>query len=150
MKNVLELPDQFKLFESLILGLADLVVVLEPKTHEVISVKTKGAELARVKLDGWVGGKLSEWTQADSTDKFLNLLKNPISLESIEASGADFQWRHINFFSPAKLSAPFLVQIFKYPERDQLALIGRDLGSMFHGAGLFAVKAHRVSLQVVV
>ena len=130
LKNVLELPDQFKLFESLILGLADLVVVLEPKTHEVISVKTKGAELARVKLDGWVGEKLSEWTQADSTDKFLNLLKNPISLESNEASGPEFQWRHINFLSPAKSSAPFLVQIFEYPDRDQLALIGRDLGSM--------------------
>ena len=130
MKNVLEIPQQLNLSESLIMGLADLVVVLQPKTFQVLSVKTKGLELGRVKLDGWVGENLSQWTEADSVDKFMNLLKTPTNLDHFVAQGADFQWRHINFLSPAKLSAPFLVHLFKFQDAEHLVMIGRDLGSM--------------------
>ena len=112
------------------MGLADLVVVLQPKTFEVLSVKTKGLELGRAKLDGWVGENLSQWTEADSVDKFMNLLKSPTNLDHVVAKGADFQWRHINFLSPAKLSAPFLVHLFKFQDAEHLVMIGRDLGSM--------------------
>ena len=127
---MLEISQQFNLSESLVMGLADLVVVLQAKTHQVLSVKTKGLELGRMKLDGWVGVNLSEWTQADSVDKFKGLLKNPTHLEDFVAKGADFQWRHINFLSPSKLSAPFLIHLFKFHNDEQLVMIGRDLGSV--------------------
>jgi transcriptional regulator PpsR len=130
LKNTVELPDRFKLIESLVLGLADLVVVLNPQTHQVVSVKTKGLELSRLKLEGWVGERLSDWTELDSTEKYLSLLKEPTHLDGFEAKGADFQWRHINFLSPSKASTPFLVHFFEFQETEHLIMVGRDLGSM--------------------
>ena len=130
MKNSVELPDRFKLAESLVLGLADLVAFLDPKTHQVVSVKTKGLELSRLKLEGWVGERLSDWTELDSTEKYLSLVQEPTNLDALEVKGADFQWRHINFLSPAKLSTPFLVHFFQFQDAEHLLMVGRDLGSM--------------------
>jgi transcriptional regulator PpsR len=126
----MEFSDQFDVTESLILGLADLIVVLHHKTHKVISVKTKGVELARLKLESWVGKKLSEWTELDSTQKLITLLKSPTVLESASAKELASDWRHINFLSPLNQSAPFMIKLFKFASEENLILCARDLGSM--------------------
>ena len=130
MKNEVDLSDKFDVTESLILGLADLIVVLHHKTHKVISVKSKGVELARLKLEGWIGKKLSELTELDSTQKLLNILKAPTVLEKANPKELATDWRHINFLSPANQSAPFMIKLFKFVNEDNLILCARDLGSM--------------------
>ena len=130
MKNEVDLSDKFEVTESLILGLADLIVVLHHKTHKVISLKSKGVELARLKLEGWVGKKLSELTELDSTQKLLNILKAPTVLEKATSQELAADWRHINFLSPAKQSAPFMIKLFKFANEENLILCARDLGSM--------------------
>ena len=122
--------DQSTLIESLILGLSDMVVLIHPKTHNIVSLKTKGIELSRLKLEGWVGRKISDLTEADSVKKILTTLKAPIELSDQSPLEEETEWRHINFLSPTKQSAPFLVQLFKFKNEVNLRLCARDLGSM--------------------
>ncbi len=122
--------DQSTLIESLILGLSDMVVLIHPKTHNIVSLKTKGIELSRLKLEGWVGRKISDLTEADSVKKILTTLKAPIELSDQSPLEQETEWRHINFLSPTKQSAPFLVQLFKFKNEVNLRLCARDLGSM--------------------
>lgn len=129
MKNSVH-SDQSSLAESLILGLADLIVLIHPKTYKVISVKSKGIELNRLKLDGWVGHKLSDFVEADSVQKLANVLKAPFDLGDDSLDEQGIEWRHLNLLSPSKQAAPFLVKLFKFPDDDKLRLCARDLGSM--------------------
>ena len=130
MTKSFPLSDKSNLSEALIFGLADLIVVFQQKTTQIISVKTKGVELARLKLDAWVGQKFTDFVELDSTTKFASVLKATIDLESCELSDLEGDWKHINFFSPTKAPTPLLVKIFKFPEQNDLILAARDLGSM--------------------
>jgi len=116
--------------ESLILGLADLIALIHPKTHKIVSLKSKGLELSRLKLEGWVGQKISDLTEADSASKILNVLKSPLEIGDQFPLEQETDWRHINFLSPAKQPVPLLVKLFKFQNEDNLRLCARDLGSM--------------------
>ena len=105
-------------------------MVFQQKTTQIISVKTKGVELARLKLDAWVGQKFTDFVELDSTNKFASVLKATIDLENCELSDLEGDWKHINFFSPTKAPTPLLVKIFKFPGQNDLILAARDLGSM--------------------
>lgn len=130
LKNAFENSDQLSFLEGLIFGLSDLVVFYHAKTHKVLSVKSKGTELARLKLESWVGKKLSDLTELDSASKIVKLLKAPIDLLTCEAKDLEEDWRHINFLASNAISAPFLVKFFKLKSEDHLVMIARDLGSM--------------------
>ncbi len=130
LKNDVENADQLTFLEGLIYGLCDLVVLYHPKTHKVLSVKSKGVELARLKLESWVGKTLTDLTEIDSTNKLIKLLKTPTDLLHCKAKDLEEDWRHINFTSSGTNSAPFLVKFFKLKSEEQLVMVARDLGSM--------------------
>ncbi len=130
MTNSSALSDNLALCEALIYGLADLIVVFQQNSTKVLSVKTKGVELSRQKLDGWVGQNLSDHIELDSTNKFAGAIKVTVDLENFEPSELDADWKHINFLSPAKTSAPLLIKVFKFPNQKDLVMVARDLGSM--------------------
>jgi PAS domain S-box-containing protein len=130
LKNDADTSDKLNLLEGVIFGLADLVLVYHHKTHKVLSVKTKGVELARLKLESWVGLKLTELTEIDSTEKLIRLLKSPTDLSTCEAKDLEGDWRHINFLSPNSTSAPFVVKFFKLISEERWVMVARDLGSM--------------------
>ncbi len=129
MKTIEHL-DQSKLSESLILGLADLIVFIKPKTYEVVSLKAKGIELRRLKLEGWVGQKITDFAEPDSVQKLANILKAPVEIGQESEAERDADWKHINLLSPEKHPAPFLVKLFKFKNEVNLRLCARDLGSM--------------------
>jgi transcriptional regulator PpsR len=122
--------EQSRLFESLLLGLSDLILYIQPKTFKVKSLKTKGVELSRLKLEGWVGKKMSELSEIDSDQKILSVLNNPIDLKKCSSEELQSDWRHINFLSPEQQAAPFSVKFFKLNDDDLLVMCARDLGSM--------------------
>lgn len=130
LKNGEFLSDKLEVAESLILGLADLIIVLHHKTFKVISVKSKGVELSRLKLETWVGKNLSEMTELDSSQKLLDILKSPTVLEKASSKELSSDWRHINFLSPANQSTPFMIKLFKFATEENFILCARDLGSM--------------------
>lgn len=114
--------------ESVIFGLADMIVLFNEKTSKTLSVKTKGFELARLKLEGWVGQNLADFIEIDSISKFAVALKARIDLDNLDPKELDADWRHINFFTPAKLPAPLLIKVFQFPGQEELVIAARDLG----------------------
>jgi len=124
------LSANLSIYEALIFGLADSIVILDPNSSKVISVKTKGIELGRLKLEGWVGQILSDYVEIDSSNKFVTALKGQVDLDSVDPKQLDADWRHINFLSPAKLPTPMLIKVFKFPNQEELVMAARDLGSM--------------------
>jgi hypothetical protein len=130
LKNAFENSDQLSFLEGLIFGLSDLVVFYHAKTYKVLSVKSKGIELSRLKLETWVGKKLTELTEPDSNTKLVKLLKSPVDLLRCEPKDLEEDWRHINFLAQNTISAPFLVKFFQLKSEDHLVMIARDLGSM--------------------
>jgi len=124
------LSANLSIYEALIFGLADSIVILDPNSSKVISVKTKGIELGRLKLEGWVGQILSDYVEIDSSNKFVTALKGQVDLDSVDPKQLDADWRHINFLSPAKLPTPMLIKVFRFPNQEELVMAARDLGSM--------------------
>jgi len=124
------LSANLSIYEALIFGLADSIVILDPNSSKVISVKTKGIELGRLKLEGWVGQILSDYVEIDSSNKFVTALKGQVDLDSVDPKQLEADWRHINFLSPAKLPTPMLIKVFKFPNQEELVMAARDLGSM--------------------
>ncbi len=130
MTTTSTLSANLSIYEALIFGLADSIVILDPNSSKVISVKTKGIELGRLKLEGWVGQILSDYVEIDSSNKFVTALKEQVDLDSVDPKQLDADWRHINFLSPAKLPTPMLIKVFKFPNQEELVMAARDLGSM--------------------
>ena len=130
MTTTSTLSANLSIYEALIFGLADSIVILDPNSSKVISVKTKGIELGRLKLEGWVGQILSDYVEIDSSNKFVTALKGQVDLDSVDPKQLDADWRHINFLSPAKLPTPMLIKVFKFPNQEELVMAARDLGSM--------------------
>ena len=130
MTTTSTLSANLSIYEALIFGLADSIVILDPNSSKVISVKTKGIELGRLKLEGWVGQILSDYVEIDSSNKFVTALKGQVDLDSVDPKQLDADWRHINFLSPAKLPTPMLIKVFKFPNQEELVMATRDLGSM--------------------
>lgn len=130
MTTTSTLSANLSIYEALIFGLADSIVILDPNSSKVISVKTKGIELGRLKLEGWVGQILSDYVEIDSSNKFVTALKEQVDLDSVDPKQLDADWRHINFLSPAKLPTPMLIKVFRFPNQEELVMAARDLGSM--------------------
>ena len=130
MTTTSTLSANLSIYEALIFGLADSIVILDPNSSKVISVKTKGIELGRLKLEGWVGQILSDYVEIDSSNKFVTALKGQVDLDSVDPKQLDADWRHINFLSPAKLPTPMLIKVFRFPNQEELVMAARDLGSM--------------------
>jgi len=122
--------DNLNLSEALIFALADLIVVFDPKSTKVTSVKSKGIELSRLHLDEWIGQNLSDFIEIDSKNKFQIALKATVDLETCQPIDLEADWKHINFLSPSKQPAPLLVKAFKFQNQNDLVMAARDLGSM--------------------